>query len=111
MSFDTQSSTDCDVALVLQETRCTPSLDLYLPIARTAAPQICVIQSKIDLAPRDWSSEHAKLLNFAPWCRYTYNVECLLVSTLSGEGIDDLLSYLGKLGETPVTVFGTDVVH
>lgn len=109
-AFDTQPSTDYDVALVLQETACTSSLDTYLPIARTAAPRICVVQSKIDLVPHDWSWKHVNSLGFAVWCRHTYKVECLLVSTMSGDGIDGLLNYLGVLFITLLlTIFTTNI--
>jgi len=86
-----------DVALVLLDaTQGRQSLDSELKLAREAAPLAFIIQTKIDLIPRDYSAEHLSYLEKQPSYRYFSNTECLNISVLTGEGVNDLLAYIAN---------------
>ena len=97
-AFDAQVAAGADsipaeVALVLRdETRRTRAIDPILQLAKGAARLVYIVQTKIDLIPCDRSDDHMILLRFQAWCRYHYEVECVPVSALTGEGMDVLLS-------------------
>ncbi|KAI0757990.1 hypothetical protein C8Q74DRAFT_1302518 [Fomes fomentarius] len=65
-----------------------PTLD----IAREAAPHVCVVFTKSDLIPRDYSMTHLNLLGRVPETSYVYDIDCIPVSTTSGEGLNDLFA-------------------
>ena len=97
-AFDAQVAAGADsipaeVALVLRdETRRTRAIDPIVQLVKGAARLVYIVQTKIDLIPRDRSPDHIILLRFQAWCRYHYEVECIPISALTVEGIDMLLS-------------------
>ena len=100
-AFDAQVAASVDsglveVALVLRdETRRTRAIDPILQLDKSAARLVYIVQTKIDLIPRDRSRDHRILLRFQAWSRYHYEVECIPISVLTGEGMDALLSEIG----------------
>ena len=90
------NSVPAEVALVLRdETKRTRAIDPIVQLAKGAARLVYIVQTKIDLIPRDRSRNHMILLRFQAWCRYHYEVECIPISALTGEGMDVLLSEIG----------------
>ena len=102
-AFDAQvavgdKSVHAEVALVLRDgTQRSRAIDPILQLAKGAARLVYIVQTKIDLIRRDRSRDHAIMLRFQAWSRYHYEVECIPISALTGEGMDVLLSGIGAL--------------
>lgn len=91
-------SSPADVALVLEESILAltkEQLGSLLQAARNTSSLVYVLQTKIDLIPRDLSVGHTRLLRAPAWFRYYRDVDCFPISVLTREGVDDLLSSIG----------------
>ena len=90
------------MALVLQEANALVNeedIDRSLKAAREAASLVYVVQTKVDLIPRDFSPAHKRLLQTPAWFRYYRDIDCFPISTVTGEGIDELVCFIGMFND------------
>ncbi|KAI0757995.1 hypothetical protein C8Q74DRAFT_1360217 [Fomes fomentarius] len=78
------------------------SLKPTLDIAREAAPYVCVVFTKSDLIPRDYSMTHLNFLEKVPNVSYVHDIDCISVSTTSREGLDDLFACIVNNVDLPM---------
>ncbi|KAI0684377.1 hypothetical protein C8Q76DRAFT_315401 [Earliella scabrosa] len=109
-SFDVQlKEPTTSIALILADASSLPeTIDPALRAARQCAPVVCLVYTKVDLVPRDYSINHIEFLGSGPFVGYTYDLDFFSVSCVTGEGIDDLLEYIVNAvdplpGPTPKT--------
>lgn len=84
------------VALILVDAREPDILSpATLDVARRVATSTCVVHTKLDLVPCDYSIPHLRYLGSKPFLSYHFDVDCLCVNLTAGEGVDDILTFIG----------------
>ncbi|KAI0705740.1 hypothetical protein C8T65DRAFT_652611 [Cerioporus squamosus] len=83
------------VAVVLYDpTNAKRQIAPFVHEARQAASSVCIVQTKMDLVPSDFSSRHLDFCSVAADMGYKYQVDCFDVGLTVGDGVDELLAYL-----------------
>ncbi|KAI0705739.1 hypothetical protein C8T65DRAFT_652609 [Cerioporus squamosus] len=83
------------IAVVLYDpTNPKANIAAHIQAAQHSAASVCVVQTKIDLVPSDFSDAHLASLQVAPWMGYNFQLDCFDVSLTTGDGFDALLTYL-----------------
>ncbi|TFY76978.1 hypothetical protein EWM64_g7035 [Hericium alpestre] len=68
---------------------------MTLDTARKIATSTSLIHTKRDLIPRDYSERHISYLSSKYELSLKFNIDCLSVSLTTGEGIEDVLAFIG----------------
>ncbi|TBU44712.1 hypothetical protein BD309DRAFT_990089 [Dichomitus squalens] len=114
LSFAAELSTrqvDATVAFILVDAR-QPSSDIEedtVAAARRVAQSICILHTKTDLVPGDHSNRHLGYLGSHPYLSYKWDVDCLSASLATGEGVDDILAYIGRIASESASVHQRDI--
>ncbi len=66
-----------------------------LDVARGVATSTCVVHTKIDLVPCDYSDRHLRYLGSKPFLSHQFDVDCLSVNLKTGAGVEDVLAFIG----------------
>ncbi|KAI0070973.1 hypothetical protein K474DRAFT_1712852 [Panus rudis PR-1116 ss-1] len=74
-----------------------------------AAPMLCVVRTKIDMIPRDYSEEHLSYLADKHIFEYWQAVPYAAVSSITKEGMDDLLACIANEVQPPATQTVIDI--
>ncbi|PIL23322.1 hypothetical protein GSI_14633 [Ganoderma sinense ZZ0214-1] len=84
------------VAMILLDARKPEIISLdTIDVARRIAISTCVVHTKLDLVPCDYSDPHLRFLASRPLLSHRLDVDCLSVNLKTGEGIDDILAFIG----------------
>ena len=93
-----EALSQASIALILLDAR-EPEVLLpdTLDVARRVATSACVLHTKLDLVPCDYSEPHLRYLASKPLLSHQFDVDCLSVNLTTGEGVDDVLAFIGAL--------------
>ena len=79
-----------------------------LEVARRVATSACAVLTKLDLVPCDYSESHLQYLASKHLLSYQFDIDCLSVNPTTGEGVDDILAFIGTLS---IAHRGLDASH
>ncbi|KAI1794471.1 hypothetical protein LXA43DRAFT_142471 [Ganoderma leucocontextum] len=89
-------SSQASVALILLDAQEPEGLSpATLDVARRIATSTCIVHTKLDLVPCDYSERHLRYLGSKPFLSYKFDVDCLSVNLATGQGVDDVLAFIG----------------
>lgn len=87
---------EASVALILVDSREPSEVPLTtLDTARRIAPSTCVVHTKRDRVPNDYSEHHISYLSSKYDLWQKYDIDCVSISLTTGEGIDDVIAFIG----------------
>ncbi|PIL23323.1 hypothetical protein GSI_14634 [Ganoderma sinense ZZ0214-1] len=88
---------EASVALILVDAREPGILSpATVDVAQRVATSTCVVHTKLDLVPCDYSHNHLRYLGSKPLLSHRFDIDCLSVNLTTGEGIDDVLAFIGS---------------
>ena len=86
------------IALILLDAREPEILSpKTIDVARKVAISTCVVHTKSDLVPCDYSDLHLRYLTSKPLLSHDFDIDCLSVNLTTEEGADDVLAFIGAL--------------
>ncbi|KAM5530676.1 hypothetical protein V8D89_015648 [Ganoderma adspersum] len=87
---------EASVALILVDSQDPREVPLTtLETTRRIAPSTCVVHTKGDRVPSDYSEHHISYLSSKYDLWQKYDIDCLSTNLITGEGIDDVIAFIG----------------
>lgn len=87
---------EASVALVLVDSQEPSEVSLTtLDTVRRMATSTCVVHTKRDLVPSDYSERHISYLSSKYALLQQFDIDCFSVNLTTGEGVDDVLAFIG----------------